>query len=133
MSRLKRLDADLRRRRELVGAYRELLADVDGVSVAYAGYDLEQTSGYLMAVLLDRPETRYELRVALREEHGIQTTVFPAIHRLTTYRELVGEAPLPAAEHAADAHMVLPLFPHMTAAEQKRVVGSLRAALAATA
>jgi dTDP-4-amino-4,6-dideoxygalactose transaminase len=86
-----------------------------------------------MAVLLDRPESRYDLRVALREEHGIQTTVFPAIHRLTAYRELVGEVSLPAAERAADAHMVLPLYPHMTAADQERVVESLRAALSTAA
>jgi dTDP-4-amino-4,6-dideoxygalactose transaminase len=132
ISRLGRLEGEIARRRELVGAYRELLADIEGVRVAYEGFDLASTSGYLMSVLLDRPEGRYDLRMRMREQHGVQTTVFPAVHQLSAYRELTGDVSLPKTEAAAGAHLVLPLYPHMTSDEQRRVVEALREALTAT-
>jgi dTDP-4-amino-4,6-dideoxygalactose transaminase len=130
MSRMRRLPAEMARRRELVARYRELLAKVPGVEVAYADFDLEHSSGYLMAVLLERPEVRPELRAALRERHGIQTTIFPAVHRLSAYRDPDRQPSLPAAERAADAHVILPLYPHMTDSDQERACEALERELA---
>ena len=128
ISRMRRLEDDLRRRRELVARYRGLLADVDGVTTAYAEFDLERSSGYLMAVLLEDAERRADLRLALREDHGVQTTVFPAVHRLSAYAD--GEhGALPNAEAAAAAHLVLPLYPHMDDDAPARVVDSLTTVL----
>jgi dTDP-4-amino-4,6-dideoxygalactose transaminase len=123
--RLGGLDGNIRRRRELIARYRVELASVDGLEVAYADADPDTSSGYLMLALLDDPDSRAELRARLREEHGVQTTVFPAVHRFTAYG---GEesAPLPRTEAAAKAHLVLPLFPHMSEDQQDAVVAALR-------
>ncbi len=123
--RLGGLDDNVRRRNELIARYRSALAAVDGLEVAYADADPATSSGYLMLVLLDEPDSRPELRARLREERGVQTTVFPAVHRFTAYG---GEesAPLPRTEAAAKAHLVLPLFPHMTEEQQDTVVAALR-------
>jgi dTDP-4-amino-4,6-dideoxygalactose transaminase len=130
MSRMRRLPAEMARRRELVAGYRELLAEVSGVEVAYADFNLEPSSGYLMAVLLERPEARPALRAALRERHGVQTTIFPAVHRLSAYRGGERQRSLPLTEKAAEAHVILPLFPHMADSDQERVCEALARELA---
>jgi dTDP-4-amino-4,6-dideoxygalactose transaminase len=130
MSRLRRLSAEMARRRELVARYRELLAEVPGVAVAYSDFDLERSSGYLMAILLQRSEVRARLRAALRERHGIQTTIFPAVHRLSAYRTSDRQVSLPATEAAAAAHVILPLYPHMRDSDQERVCEALAEELA---
>ncbi len=131
ISRISRLDDDLRRRRELVARYRELLGGVDGLTVAYEDFDLEASSGYLMLVLLDDAERRPELRVMLREELGVQTTVFPGVHRLSAYAGTESDS-LPRADAAAAAHLVLPLYPHMDDDAPERVVTALDLALSDT-
>jgi dTDP-4-amino-4,6-dideoxygalactose transaminase len=130
MSRLRRLPAEMVRRRELVTRYRELLAEVPGVAVAYSDFDLERSSGYLMAILLQRSEVRARLRAALRERHGIQTTIFPAVHRLSAYRASDRQVSLPATEVAAAAHVILPLYPHMRDSDPERVCEALTEELA---
>jgi dTDP-4-amino-4,6-dideoxygalactose transaminase len=131
MSRMRRLSAETTRRHALIARYRELLAPGPGVTVAYAAFDLERSSGYLMAVLLDDGQRRAEVRAGLRDRHGIQTTIFPAVHRLSAYRELHGDRALPNTEAAADSHVILPLYPHMTDAEVDRVCRALADEIAA--
>jgi dTDP-4-amino-4,6-dideoxygalactose transaminase len=130
MSRLRRLSAEMVRRRELVARYRRLLAEVPGVVVAYSDFDLERSSGYLMAILLQRSDVRARLRAALRERHGIQTTIFPAVHRLSAYRASARQVSLPATEDAAAAHVILPLYPHMSDSDPERVCEALAEELA---
>jgi dTDP-4-amino-4,6-dideoxygalactose transaminase len=126
--RLGGLDANIRRRNELIARYRSELGSFDGLRVAYADADPATSSGYLMLVLLDEPESRPELRARLRDEHGVQTTVFPAVHRFTAYGGEKSET-LPRTETAASSHLVLPLFPHMSEEQQDTVVAALRAEL----
>jgi len=128
LSRWRRLSDEIESRRLHVRRYFELLADVDGLSVPFANEEVSNSSGYLMTVLVD-PERRREIRADLLSEHGIQTTIFPAIHELTAYRELHPGLSLPHTEHVARAHIVLPLFPHMTEGQQDRIVESLAAAI----
>jgi dTDP-4-amino-4,6-dideoxygalactose transaminase len=126
MPRLARLESETARRRELVARYRDRLASVPGADVLYGHADLAPSSCYLMAAAVD-PDSRREVRAELREAHGIMTTVFPAVHRLSAYR---GSAEsLPRTEEAAAAHVVLPLYPHLAEADLDRVVGALAAAI----
>jgi len=123
------LEQDIGRRRALVARYRELLADVDGVTVPYSAALDECSSCYVMAIMLQDPSLRDELRRRMLAE-GVQTSVlYPALHELSAY---AGEArrPLPRAEHAARAQLTLPLFPHLGEQRQDRVVRVLRTALA---
>ncbi len=129
LSRLDGLQANLRRRREIVGRYLELLDGLEGITIPYADFDLDCSSGYLMCVIAEGIEGRRALRTRLADVHGVQTTMFPPLHRFSSYREAYGEISLPVAERATDGMLVLPLFPHLTAAEQERIVEALAESL----
>lgn len=131
LSRLGVLAEDVATRRERTTRYRRLLADVPGVSVPYPDAAVPDSSCYVMAVLVD-PAVRGELRVRLRERHGVQTSLFyPPVHRFTAYRERLGELSLPRTEACSAAEVTLPLFPHLTDEQQDRVVAGLAEELAA--
>ncbi len=130
-SRFRRLGAEVGRRRELTRRYRGLLAGVDGVGVPYGDDEVERSTCYVMPVLVD-PARRAGLRRALRDRHGVQTSVFyPATHELSAYRERFPTPALPHTEHAARAELCLPLFPALEEAVQDRVVAALAEELAA--
>ncbi len=129
LSRLKRLPAGIERRRELTRAYREKLR-MPGLIVPYADDSVQHSTCYVMPVLVEDATRRDGVRRHLRDEHGVQTSVFyPAVHEFTAYRERFG-AHLPKTEFVARAEITLPLFPDMTEAMQDRVVDALREALA---
>jgi dTDP-4-amino-4,6-dideoxygalactose transaminase len=60
----------------------------------------------------------------------VQTSLlYPAIHEFTAY---LGSqpTPLPRAERLARTQVTIPLYPHLTEADQDRVVESVREGLA---
>jgi dTDP-4-amino-4,6-dideoxygalactose transaminase len=128
LSRLKRLPAGIERRRALTRRYREKLR-MPGLIVPYADEAVADSTCYVMPVLVEDATRRDAVRRHLRDEHGVQTSVFyPAVHEFTAYRERYG-ADLPQTEFVARAEITLPLFPDMTEAMQDRVVDALREAL----
>ncbi len=131
LSRLRRLESDVTRRRELTRAYRAKFAGVDGVSVPYTDEAVEHSTCYVMPVVVDDEARRDGVRRFMRER-GVQTSLFyPAIHEFTAYRERFGEVSLPRSEHIARAEITVPLFPEMDDATQDRVVAALAGGLAA--
>lgn len=130
--RFRRLHEDIAARRALTHRYRELLAGVEGVSVPYTGAAVDESSCYVMPILLDDPARQAPVREALRDAHGVQTSLlYPPVHRFTAYVGRLGELSLPRTEDASDRELTLPLFPHLTHAEQERVVAALRTELTA--
>jgi dTDP-4-amino-4,6-dideoxygalactose transaminase len=123
--RFARLGDEITRRRELIGRYRELLAEVPGIEVAYRGNDLSESSCYLMGVMVD-PAIRQPMRDRLRDEHGVQTTVYPATHELGGYVREFGEVSLPRTEDAARRLFSIPLYPHMPDDLQEYVAGAVK-------
>jgi dTDP-4-amino-4,6-dideoxygalactose transaminase len=131
LSRLKRLERDVARRRELTRAYRAKLAAVAGLSIPYRDEDVERSTCYVMPVIVDDERRRDAVRRHLRERHGVQTSLFyPAIHEFTAYRQRFGAQTLPRSEHIARSEVTIPLFPEMDEATQDRVVAALAEALA---
>lgn len=129
-ARLPGLEGDIARRRLLVLRYRELLADVAGILLPYTDEDVGRSSCYVMPVMVEDPELRGPLREWLSARR-IQTSVlYPAFHELSEYVGLAPD-PLPRAELAARTQLTLPLYPHLSATDQDRVVESLRTGLAA--
>ncbi|HEX4305427.1 MAG TPA: DegT/DnrJ/EryC1/StrS family aminotransferase [Solirubrobacterales bacterium] len=127
-ARLPKLAADIARRRELTARYRELLADLDGVTLPYTDAEVEASSCYVMPVMVD-PELRDEVRSILSERHKVQTSVlYPSINQFTAYG--AGAESLPRCELAARTQVTLPLFPHLEEESLERVVSSLTKALA---
>jgi dTDP-4-amino-4,6-dideoxygalactose transaminase len=131
LSRLRRLERDVARRRELTRAYRAKVAGIPGLSVPYTDADVDHSTCYVMPLIVDDEARRDGVRRHLRERHGVQTSLFyPAIHEFTAYRERFGAQSLPRSEHIARAEITVPLFPEMDDATQDRVVGALAEALA---
>ncbi len=131
LSRFHRLEPELVERRAVVARYYELLAEAPRISLPYSDFDLDCSSCYLMGVLAPDAETRRALRSRLADEHGVQTTMYPAVHLFTAYREAYGTPSLPRTERAADGLFSIPLFPHMTPGQQDRVADGLLESIAA--
>jgi len=123
-SRLKRLDAEIERRRELVLRYRELLDGQPGVILPWGKSDVAGSSCYMMAVLIEDGR-RDEVRRTLQARHGVQTTIYPAVHELETYRRRLPGVSLPYSEQVAASMFSIPLFPHMSEQTQDEVVAAL--------
>ncbi len=130
LSRLERLEDDTARRRELTLRYRALLAQVEGLVVPFEDTDVPDSSCYVLPVMLERDGRQAQVSAQLRER-GIQTSIFyPAIHRFSAYRERFPDVSLPVTELASRTELTLPFYPHMTHADQDRVVTALAEVLA---
>ena len=133
LSRMKRVDDDIAKRRAIVRAYRERLAGAAGLTVPYTDDAVDRSSCYVMPVLLDDGLDRRAFRQALSEQ-GIQTSIlYPAIHEFTEYRRRFPDVSLPRTEDAARTEVTLPLFPHMTHEQVDRVCEAVRTAIAGSA
>ena len=130
LSRLGRLPASLAARRDTVRAYREALADVDGLELCFDDEAVERSSHFAFPVLVSDRERRDRFRDQLKDA-GIQTTWYPALHSFTDYGAFAPADGLPAASEVAGRHCALPLSSSTTAEEIEIVVGAVREALAA--
>ena len=130
-SRLAGLAADVASRRALVHRYRAAFAEVDGLSVPFRDDDVEHSSCYVMPVVVDDPARRGPLRRALRDRHGVQTSLlYPSVHEFSAFRERDGEQHLPRSQDWSDREVTVPLYPHLTATEQDRVIEAVAVELA---
>jgi dTDP-4-amino-4,6-dideoxygalactose transaminase len=119
LSRLARVADEIERRRAAVRAYRERLGDLAMWD------DVEGSSHFAFTVLFDSPRTRVRVREALAQQR-IQTTRYPALHRLTEFRRYGDD--FPNALAAAERHLALPLSAHTTLEQVERVSATVRAA-----
>jgi dTDP-4-amino-4,6-dideoxygalactose transaminase len=125
-SRMRRLASDIARRRELTVVYRERLAEVAEIILPFTAEDVARSSCYVMPIMLRRPDQRPMLRQILRDEYQVQTSIlYPAVHEFSAYRERFPEVSLPRTELAARSEVTIPLYPHMTKAEQERVLDAI--------
>jgi dTDP-4-amino-4,6-dideoxygalactose transaminase len=126
LARLRRLDYDNRRRARLDAAYRAQLEPL-GLLCPRPGGTAVRHAHHLFTAVLPSGVDRDEVRAALALR-GVQTSLhYPPVHRFSIY---AGDGPeLPTTDEYARRALTLPLFPHMTAAQQGRVVDSLRSAL----
>lgn len=128
LSRLARLEDDIAQRRVLTRRYRSRLRDITTITVPFDDDEVESSSCYVMPIFVERPEDRSAFCRALRDEHGVQTSIFyPAIHEFTAYRSRLPGVSLPRTELAARTEVTIPLFPHMTEEQQDRVVDAIAA------
>jgi len=126
LSRLGRLEEDVARRRTMTRRYRSLLQAVPGLIVPFSDEAVATSSCYVMPVMLEDPSRRGDVRIDLRERHQVQTSLFyPAVHEFTAYRARYPGVSLPMTELAARSEITLPLFSHMSEADQDRVVAAL--------
>ena len=132
--RLRRLEREIARRRELTRIYRSRLAQLSELILPYTDEQVLRSCCYVMPVMLTDPGRRSQFRRILRDDHGVQTSVlYPAIHELSAYRKRFPNVSLPRTELASRSEVTIPLYPHMSADEQEQVLHGVEAALAVTA
>jgi dTDP-4-amino-4,6-dideoxygalactose transaminase len=128
LSRLARLDEDIATRRAIVRAYRERLADLDGIQLIFDDLAVERASHFAFPVLLDDRPTRDRFRDELKV-NGIQTTWYPALQSFSEYSRYAQSGGLAMAAEMAGRHCALPLSATMDEAAVDIVVAAVRAAL----
>lgn len=126
LSRLAKLDAGIENRRRAVKRYRELLAGLPGVELAWSDEQVERASHFAFPILLEDGDACDAMRTGLADR-GIQTTRYPVIHGFTEYRDCAPMGSLPNAEAAAARHCALPLSATTTDAEVEQVVEAVGA------
>jgi len=130
LSRLRRVHEDVERRRNLTLRYRQRLRGQPGLILPFDDSDVAGSACYVMPVMLEDRQRQATFRRELRERHGVQTSVlYPAIHEFSAYTARYPGLSLPRTELAARSEVTIPLFPHMTEAEQERVISGVESAL----
>jgi dTDP-4-amino-4,6-dideoxygalactose transaminase len=98
---------------------------VEGLAPALAPQQDAHRAAHLFTIVLDGVD-RQAFRAALAEQ-GVQTSVhYPPVHEFSTYRK--DPPSLPVTERYGAHAVTLPLYAHMTAAQQDIVVEAARSA-----
>lgn len=131
-ARLRRLDAENRRRAEIEAAYRAAFARAEGFSLLQPSPAGERASHCVFAIVLDEDVDRTAFRQRL-SQRGVETSLhFPALHSTPGY-ERAGPS-LPLTEAFARRAVSLPIFPHLEDWQRDLVIeATLEAAVAARA
>lgn len=126
-AKLARLQGWNARRRAAAQRYAELLADVPDVELPVEAEGNEDVWHLYVIEVEDRNRVLEELNAA-----GIGAGIhYPTpVHLTEAFAHLgLGKGAYPVAEAGAERIISLPLFPHITAAEQERVASVLAAAV----
>lgn len=129
--RLRRLDDENLSRARLADRYRDALAQIPGLRPALPPVADAVLPHHLFTVVADPEVDRDGLRAALAER-GVQTSLhYPPVHGFSIYAD--GDFELPVTESYAARAVTLPIFGHMTDAQQDLVLESLRSAVSGAA
>lgn len=132
-SQLSRIDQFIKRRRDLVQRYDDLLGPLDEAVHPIKKIDQGLAAWHLYPVLIDFNsigQTRDDLRAKLKAA-GIGTQVhYAPVHLQPFYRDRYGLSSLEGVETYASQCLSLPLFPAMADSDPARVVDALKTALA---
>jgi perosamine synthetase len=126
LAQFRRLDAFLKKRREIAAAYTESVVKLDGVRLQQIPNGAVP-SWFFYPILVRRRDKIVE---ALREA-GVESRVgwpYP-IHEQPPYRDLGAPGAFPHSEEVAHHVLNLPMFYGMTDAQRELVIGSLRSAI----
>ena len=101
--------------------YRERLADLPGIQLPWSDEDVERASHFGFPILFETSAERDRV-VGELEACRIQTTSYPALTRLSAYRDHPGR---PRTEDLAARHVLLPLSSTFTDEQLDIVVTDL--------
>jgi dTDP-4-amino-4,6-dideoxygalactose transaminase len=127
IARLSRLTEENARRAGIDARYRE---ELDGVvGCALAPRPGMRSAYHLFTIVLEPGADRVAFRRQLADA-GIQTSVhYPPVHGFSIHRD--GAPALPVTEEYARRTVTLPMFAHMSAAQQSQVIAAVRQAVPA--
>jgi dTDP-4-amino-4,6-dideoxygalactose transaminase len=125
---LDKLDAMVRRRRELAGRYQAMLSDVPGLrTVRDPSWGESNFQSFWVELGPEYPLSRNELLSALAADGISARAGIMAAHRQPAYADHP-RVDLPVTERLTDNTLILPLFHTMGADDQDAVVGAIRRA-----
>ncbi len=142
--KLKHLEAWNESRRLLAYRYNELLAETDEIALPFeldaSGYEVPMGEAARESGLLTPVYHQYTVQVERRDEvaralrdRGVQSfPYYPVPLHLQEVHAHLGHRPgdFPVAEHVAQHCLSLPMFPELTARQQRHVADSLLALIA---
>jgi dTDP-4-amino-4,6-dideoxygalactose transaminase len=128
LSRLSRVAAYIERRRGIVRTYREMLKNLDGITLMWDDDAVERASHFAFPILFDSGPARARAAGVIADR-GVQTTRYPVLHELTEYASYAARGTLPHAEEAADRHLALPLSASLSDEQVGLVVNAVKSAL----
>lgn len=110
IAQLKKLEADVKKRKVLADRYRANLKNHSAIKVPFEDYPGE-SSNYVMGVLLEKGD-RKKIRQQLADE-GIGTSMhYPPVHQFACYSQY--STTLPITEDIGARELSLPLYFHMS-------------------
>jgi dTDP-4-amino-4,6-dideoxygalactose transaminase len=125
-AQLAKLDANNRRRAELVMHYREGLAALPGWTIPFAGWQ-GSSACHLMTAVAPDAEARQEMATALKAG-GVQTSLhYPCIPDFAVFRP-TARHDLPLSRAFASRVLTLPLYPALTFRQVEEICAGLRTA-----
>jgi dTDP-4-amino-4,6-dideoxygalactose transaminase len=112
IEQLNKLKKSNLRRKQLTEAYRHYLADVQELTIPFAG-NAGQPSYHILPLILAEGQDRESLIDRLKRK-GIQTSIhYPPVHHFSFYRQRLPEVSLPLTESVAKRQLTLPLHSKM--------------------
>jgi dTDP-4-amino-4,6-dideoxygalactose transaminase len=126
MVQLRKVEAGNTKRREIILTYREKLKNLQFIEIPFLAAP-EGSAHHLFPVLLQDGVRRADFMATLAGQ-GIQTSIhYPPIHRFSSYLSLLPlDHRLPVTEDVCSREVTLPLFPHMSEDQLRRVVQAVK-------
>jgi dTDP-4-amino-4,6-dideoxygalactose transaminase len=132
VQQMKKLDEVLASRRAAAARYRAGLEDLEWLTLPPSPPERPHTyQSYMVRLRPGAPKTRDQVMQELLEAGIPSRRGVMAIHLELSYRGQFPSAPLPVTEQAARDSLLLPIYAHMTEAEQGLVIDNLRRILSA--
>ncbi|MGH9764060.1 MAG: DegT/DnrJ/EryC1/StrS family aminotransferase, partial [Blastocatellia bacterium] len=132
LSQMSKLSSFVERRRELVGLYADLMADMAGQVDVLTESPGRRSSYHLLVARLQGGEQQRRQVFDFLQANGIKAQVhYIPVHTQPWYREHLGysEGDFPVAEKYYSGCITLPLFPQMSDGDVERVVSVLKRSL----
>ncbi|MCZ6559487.1 MAG: DegT/DnrJ/EryC1/StrS family aminotransferase [Gammaproteobacteria bacterium] len=128
VGQLARLDEFLERRSEAATRYRQLLAEVPGISMPPPNCAHGRIAWFVFILVLDAARPRRDQLIARMGRKGIELgNYFPAVHQMDFYRQRypVEARTLPVTKYISGRTVALPFFSAITADQQETVAEEL--------
>lgn len=130
-SQLKRLQANLDKRKTIYDLYLNELALVDEIMIPFLDRPREKTGYHIFPIALSPSIDRNRFIQRLKEQ-GIQTSIhYPPIHRFQAYQAYSNgqSCHCPLTEEIASREVTLPFYPSMTEADVRTVCDSIQSTI----
>lgn len=124
---LAKLDANNRRRLDIIQRYQKSLNDLTSIHVPFR-HSFGTSSGHLFVIMLSNNINRNYFIERLKQA-GIQTSLhYPPVHLFDYYRKRFGfnEGMLPQTEYASNHLVTLPLFPSMSDEQVDWIINTVK-------